>query len=144
MQRYIIRRLFQGLIVLLGISIIVFMLIRLSGDPVLLLAGPGATAGQIEELRKTLGLSEPIYVQYWVFISGIVQGDFGESIVSRGEERSAGNHRSAEPPAPACNLPCGIALDDHRPDHHVISPEDLGLRQVSYIEIRQFQAPGTG
>jgi peptide/nickel transport system permease protein len=81
MQRYIIRRLLQGLVVLLGISIIVFMLIRLSGDPVLLIAGPGATAGQIEQLRETLGLTEPIYVQYWVFISGVVRGDFGESIL---------------------------------------------------------------
>ena len=80
MQRYILRRLYQGLIVLFGISIIVFGLIRLSGDPTTLLAGPGADAEQIEQYRELLGLNEPIYVQYWVFISGVVQGDFGESI----------------------------------------------------------------
>ena len=43
MQRYILRRLFQGIIVLFGISIIVFALVRLSGDPSMLMAGPGAT-----------------------------------------------------------------------------------------------------
>jgi len=80
MQRYILRRLFQGLIVLFGISIIVFSLVRLSGDPSMLMAGPGADDEQIEQYRKLLGLNEPIYVQYWLFISGVLQGDFGESV----------------------------------------------------------------
>ena len=80
MQRYILRRLFQAVIVLFGISIIVFSLVRLSGDPSMLMAGPGASDEQIEQYRELLGLNKPIYVQYWLFISGVLQGDFGESI----------------------------------------------------------------
>jgi ABC-type dipeptide/oligopeptide/nickel transport system permease component len=80
MQRYILRRLFQAVIVLFGISIIVFSLVRISGDPSMLMAGPGASDEQIEQYRELLGLNKPIYVQYWLFISGVLQGDFGESI----------------------------------------------------------------
>jgi peptide/nickel transport system permease protein len=46
----------------------------------MLMAGPGADDEQIEQYRELLGLNEPIYVQYWLFISGVLQGDFGESI----------------------------------------------------------------
>ncbi|MCK9273885.1 MAG: ABC transporter permease [Syntrophales bacterium] len=80
MANYILKRLWQALICLIGISVIIFFLSHLSGDPVLLMASPEATQEDIEELRRTLGLDKPLYVQYWVFISGVVQGDFGQSI----------------------------------------------------------------
>jgi peptide/nickel transport system permease protein len=80
MGSYIIRRLIQSLVCLVGISIIVFLLSHLSGDPALLMAPPEASPADIEELRKTLGLDKPLYVQFWVFISGAARGDFGESI----------------------------------------------------------------
>ena len=80
MQRYILMRLVQALTCLFGVSIVVFALTHLSGDPVTLLASPEATQEDLEDMRERLGLKEPLYVQYWVFISRAVQGDFGESI----------------------------------------------------------------
>jgi len=80
MLRYILRRLIQAVICLLGISIIIFMLSHLSGDPALLMSPPEATPEDIEQLRVTLGLNRPLHVQYWVFISNALQGDLGESI----------------------------------------------------------------
>ncbi len=80
MLRYILRRLIQSVICLLGISIIIFMLSHLSGDPALLMSPPEATPEDIDQLRITLGLNKPLHVQYWVFISNALQGDLGESI----------------------------------------------------------------
>lgn len=80
MQRYILKRLLQAVVCLIGISIIVFMLSRLSGDPLTLMMAPEATKKDWDLMRKQLGLDKPIYVQYWRFITGTVQGDFGESI----------------------------------------------------------------
>ena len=80
MLRYILKRFIQAAICLLGISIIIFMLSHLSGDPALLMSPPEATPEDIDQLRMTLGLNEPFHIQYWVFISNAVQGDFGESI----------------------------------------------------------------
>jgi len=80
MQRYILKRLIQAAICLVGVSIIVFMLSRLSGDPLTLMMPPEATKADWALMRKTLGLDQPIHVQYWRFISGAVQGDFGQSI----------------------------------------------------------------
>ena len=59
---------------------IVFSLIHMSGDPIGLMAQPGATRAEVELMKEALGLKEPLHVQYWVFISGAVRGDFGESI----------------------------------------------------------------
>ncbi|MBL7177028.1 MAG: ABC transporter permease [Desulfobacteraceae bacterium] len=80
MKKYIFRRLIRALITVLGISIIVFSLVHISGDPVALLLPPEATREEMEEIRNTLGFNEPLYVQYWIFLSKAVQGDFGESI----------------------------------------------------------------
>lgn len=80
MLRYILKRFIQAVICLLGISIIIFMLSHLSGDAALLMSPPEATPEDIDQLRMTLGLNEPFHIQYWVFISNAVQGDFGESI----------------------------------------------------------------
>jgi ABC-type dipeptide/oligopeptide/nickel transport system permease component len=52
----------------------------LSGDPVMLMVPPEATYEDIEEMRESLGLKEPIYIQYWRFISRAVIGDFGKSL----------------------------------------------------------------
>jgi peptide/nickel transport system permease protein len=71
---------FQSVICLIGVTIIIFSLTRLSGDPVLLMVPPEATKQDIEAMRKTLGLDKPIYAQYWVFISKAVRGDFGKSL----------------------------------------------------------------
>ncbi|MBM3133008.1 MAG: ABC transporter permease, partial [Chloroflexi bacterium] len=69
-----------GIITLIGLSIVVFVLTRASGDPVALLLGPQATAEQIEAERARLGLDESMPVQYWSFIKEAATGDFGESL----------------------------------------------------------------
>lgn len=81
MKDYIIRRLLLGLVTLLFISIIVFLLVRLSGDPVYLLLEPGAPQEDLDALRTRLGLDKPLIVQYGIFIANSLRGDFGTSIV---------------------------------------------------------------
>lgn len=80
MRRYVVNRVAQTLLTLLGISVIVFGLARLTGDPVKIMAPPEASTEDIEHLRATLGLSQPLPVQYWRFISRAIKGDFGDSI----------------------------------------------------------------
>jgi peptide/nickel transport system permease protein len=80
MQRYIARRAGQSLIALLALSMLIFVLCRLIGDPTLLMLPDTATREDIDQLRSTLGLDKPWPVQYWIFISKAVQGDFGRSI----------------------------------------------------------------
>ncbi len=83
MSGYIIKRLFQGVLTFLGVSVLVFVLGRVTGDPVALLAPDNATAEQKEQIRESLGLNDTVAVQYWNFITKAVQGDFGTSYVSR-------------------------------------------------------------
>jgi peptide/nickel transport system permease protein len=80
MKRYIIRRIGQAIVTVIGISIMVFLLTHLSGDPVALLAPQNATESDLDEIRKMHGLDKPIYVQYWKYIKGAVRGDFGASL----------------------------------------------------------------
>lgn len=83
MITYITRRLLQGAIVLLAVSLICFILFRYLGDPVLTLAGRYATQDQIEEVRSAFGLDQPTHVQYARFLWNAAQGNFGKSYVSR-------------------------------------------------------------
>jgi ABC-type dipeptide/oligopeptide/nickel transport system permease component len=83
MLTYIIRRLIQGVIVLLAVSFICFIIFRYTGDPVLTLAGRYATFQEREEVRRVFGLDKPFYVQYVRFIYNAAQGRFGKSYVSR-------------------------------------------------------------
>jgi peptide/nickel transport system permease protein len=77
---YVIRRLLQLVIVLFGVSVITFfMLYVIPGDPARMLAGKNATEEKIQAIREQKGLDQPIYVQYGVWISGVLQGDLGES-----------------------------------------------------------------
>jgi peptide/nickel transport system permease protein len=77
--RYLLGRLLDGLIAILGVVTIVFVISRLLGDPAVLLLPIGATEQQLQELRAALGLDQPIWVQYVAFLSGAVRGDFGQS-----------------------------------------------------------------
>ncbi|MDJ0667771.1 MAG: ABC transporter permease [Desulfobacterales bacterium] len=83
MATYIVRRLFQGIIVLLAVSMICFFLFRFTGDPVLMLAGKYATQEEREQVRQAYGLDRPMHEQYLRFISGALRGDFGRSYVSQ-------------------------------------------------------------
>ena len=81
MATYIRRRLLQSVIVVFGVSVLVFFLLRLApGDPVLMLLAESAGPEQIAEARAKWGLDKPIYVQYGVFLSQAVRGDLGNSL----------------------------------------------------------------
>ncbi len=81
MQRYLIQRLLLVVLVLLGVSVLVFAVTRLTpGDPARVLLGPRATEEQVATLRTAYGLDQPIYAQYLSWLSHVVRGDLGESI----------------------------------------------------------------
>jgi len=79
-RTYILRRLAQSLIVLLGISAVVFVILHLTGDPTLLLLPPDATAEEVARFRHAMGFDDPLHVQYLRFLKGAVRGDFGNSL----------------------------------------------------------------
>jgi peptide/nickel transport system permease protein len=79
MQRYILKRLLQGLITLLIVSVIIFVLARISGDPVTLLIDPMAQKSEYEEIKARLGLDKSYLVQYLVFMGNACRGYFGQS-----------------------------------------------------------------
>ena len=83
MFTYIIRRLLQGIVVLLAVSLICFFIFRYMGDPVQTLAGRYATQEERDMVRKALGLDRPFYVQYLSFLWNALHGNFGKSYVSR-------------------------------------------------------------
>ena len=80
MIAYIVRRLFQLVIVLIGVTIITFLIMfAIPGDPAQQLAGKNATPERIAAIRLQLGLDQPIPVQYYKFVGRLVRGDLGES-----------------------------------------------------------------
>lgn len=83
MTRYIIIRVSQGIIALILSSIVVFLLLRLTGDPVMMLLPPDASLEDIATLRTHLGLDKSYFEQYFLFMANVVQGDFGDSLVYR-------------------------------------------------------------
>jgi peptide/nickel transport system permease protein len=81
---YIRNRLLLMVVVLFGVTIVIFSMVRLiPGDPAFLILGDRATEETAAQLRKQLGLNEPLPKQYWMFISGLVHGDFGNSLLYR-------------------------------------------------------------
>ncbi len=80
MGRYVAERLLQTIVVLLGISTIVFFVLRLTGDPVLLMVRPEATAEQVAQLRHAFGFDRPLIIQYLDFLVHALRGDFGISL----------------------------------------------------------------
>ncbi len=79
MTRFLLNRLAQMLGVFLVISLVVFMLLVLTGDPIELLLPPAARVDQVEAMRVQLGLDRPWYVQYGKFVSSALRGDLGTS-----------------------------------------------------------------
>src|SRR2546427_12162438 len=79
MRRYIARQLVQLVVVIIGISILAFVILHVLGDPVLLLLPQNAGHAEFERYRKLLGLDARIWLQYWKFASRAVQRDFGTS-----------------------------------------------------------------
>jgi ABC-type dipeptide/oligopeptide/nickel transport system permease component len=83
MQRYLIRRLGRTIFVLWGVSTIVFVVLRLSGDPAVLLLPQEASVEDVLRLRRDLGLDDALLLQYVRFLGNAVRGNFGESLRHR-------------------------------------------------------------
>ena len=83
MKRYIVRRLGYSLISLFLLSLTIFLFVRLTGDPVVLLVEPGASQADVEAVRRQLGLDRPLWVQYATFMASLGRGDFGQSFYYR-------------------------------------------------------------
>lgn len=81
MATFLLKRLLQLIPVLMGISILVFLLLHMiPGDPAMVLLGQEANPDEIERLRNILGLNQPIYIQLLLFFKHLLQGDLGNSI----------------------------------------------------------------
>ena len=84
MKTYILRRVAQSALTLLGVSVLVFVILRvLPGDPARMLLPDGAPESAVIELNRQLGLREPLFVQYGLFLRSVAHGDFGQSFQYR-------------------------------------------------------------
>jgi peptide/nickel transport system permease protein len=83
MLRFFLRRFAVAVLVALTVLTLAFMLTRLSGDLAISIAGPNATAEDVETIRRVYGLDRPVWVQYFDWLGRAVQGDFGESYFFR-------------------------------------------------------------
>jgi peptide/nickel transport system permease protein len=84
MKTFLIRRLSLVVFVLLGVSLLTFSISHvIPADPARQAAGPHATTKQVEFLRQKLGLDRPLPEQYWLYMTGLLQGDLGYSLYSR-------------------------------------------------------------
>jgi peptide/nickel transport system permease protein len=80
MLRFLTQRLLALIPVLLVVAVVVFLILRLTpGDPAAVIAGNSATVDDIERIREQLGLTKPILAQFWIWFSGVLQGDLGFS-----------------------------------------------------------------
>jgi ABC-type dipeptide/oligopeptide/nickel transport system permease component len=83
MKRYFIRRLGYSLLSLFLLSVTIFLLIRIAGDPAVLLVEPGASQAELDAVRQQLGLDRSLWMQYLSFVKSMATGDFGQSFYYR-------------------------------------------------------------
>jgi ABC-type dipeptide/oligopeptide/nickel transport system permease component len=83
MKKFVLKRTGLAFISLFLLSVTVFLLMRITGDPAVLLAEPGASAADLNAIREQFGLNRPVWVQYASFISHLARGDFGQSFYYR-------------------------------------------------------------
>lgn len=83
MARYMVRRLLRGLLTMWVVVTLVFVALRLSGDPAKAMLADDASVEQIEAFNRRYGLDQPIYVQYTLYLRNILAGDFGNSLGER-------------------------------------------------------------
>ena len=140
MKRYIAKRVAHAAVVIYIVATIVFFAVRaIPGDPARVLLGGDADAEAIEALREEMGLNEPLYVQYFRWMGDILQGDFGQSILT-GRPVIDQIAAVAEPTASIAllgmvialliALPAGIISAVHRYDI-----EDYAATTVSFLGI---------
>jgi peptide/nickel transport system permease protein len=83
MLGYLIRRVLAAVPVMGVVALFVFLLLRITpGDPAAILAGDNATPAQLERIRASLGLNEPLYVQFFTWVNKLLHGDLGVSLIS--------------------------------------------------------------
>jgi len=82
-KRFILKRLGYAVLSLLLLSLTIFLFVRLTGDPAVLLVEPGASKADLEAVRAQLGLDRPLWFQYGQFMSSLVRGDLGHSFYYR-------------------------------------------------------------
>jgi ABC-type dipeptide/oligopeptide/nickel transport system permease component len=80
MYRYFLVRLIQSVLLLFGVLLLVFAMVRVTGDPARLMMPREASPEQVEAFREAMGFNRPIIVQFMDFMSGAVMGDFGKSL----------------------------------------------------------------
>ncbi len=86
MGAYLLRRLIETMLILLGITLVTFLLLYvLPADAARQVAGRNATPEMVENVRERLGLDQPFFVQYWRYLTGLLQGDMGRSYQQRAE-----------------------------------------------------------
>jgi peptide/nickel transport system permease protein len=83
MKQYILRRGSYSLLSLFLLSLTIFFFVRVTGDPTTLMLEPGASQDDIDNLRRQLGLDQPLWVQYWHFVESFVTGNLGQSFYYR-------------------------------------------------------------
>ena len=95
---FLLRRLSQGLVIVLLVGFVIFSLLRLvPGDPVRMVVGPMATEKQVEEIATELGLNDPLPIQFGRYLSEIVKGDFGNSFIkAKGGKAASGGTENAD------------------------------------------------
>lgn len=109
MAKLLAQRLFQAVLILLGVAMITFALLHyLPADPAALIAGRSANAAMIENVRHQLGFDLPLPIQFWRYLSGLLHGDLGRSYVQRTD---VGALISARIPATAALMLAGIVVE---------------------------------
>jgi peptide/nickel transport system permease protein len=83
MKRFILKRAAYSLLSLFILSVTIFLFVRLTGDPAVLLVEPGASRADLDAVRRDLGLDRPLWEQYGTFIASLLRGDFGRSFYYR-------------------------------------------------------------
>lgn len=83
MGRQLVVRLAQSFVSLLGMSLLIFVLVRASGDPVDLMRNSNTTEEDLANIRVQWGLDKSYPEQYWIFVSGLARGDLGKSLIQR-------------------------------------------------------------
>ncbi|HEY1092360.1 MAG TPA: ABC transporter permease, partial [Burkholderiaceae bacterium] len=79
MLQFLLRRIGLGVVSIVGASIVIFVISRLSGDPIVLLLPVDAPPAVIEAMRRNMGLDKPLWMQYLLFAQHALVGDFGNS-----------------------------------------------------------------
>ena len=109
MASYLVRRLIQSALILLGVAFITFFLLYiLPADPVRQIAGRSASAQTVEYIRRELGLDQPFVVQFLRYLGGLLHGDFGRSYL---QKTQVGELIASRLPATLLLMAAGIACE---------------------------------